>query len=118
LLPSSGFAATRQTSAAGRLTFRAPLLVLAETHRGPGSYSDWNAVYAVPTAPGKCRLLVRVVFEVSKLPIPLKWILTFAFTKQPIWWTHLTTHRILEDDNPFLHTQVRMYPGRLLIASD
>ena len=75
-------------------------------------------MYAVPMAPGKCRLLVRVVFEVSKLPIPLRWILTFAFTKQPIWWTHLTTHRILEDDNPFLHTQVCMYPGRMLIASD
>ena len=106
----TGFTAVRQTAGGpGRLTFRAPLLVLAETHRGPDSYSDWNVVYAVPTEPGKCRLLVRVVFEVSKLPIPLKWVLSFAFTKQPTWWTHLGTHQILEDDNPFLHAQGHAY---------
>ena len=106
----SGFAAARNTKGGpGRLTFRAPHLVLAETHRGKGSYSDWNVVYAIPTEPGRCRLLVRVVFEVSKLPIPLKWILTFAFTKQPTWLSHLGTHKILEDDNPFLHTQGHTY---------
>jgi len=106
----TGFTAVRQTAGGpGRLTFRAPLLVLAETHRGPDSYSDWNVVYAVPTEPGRCRLLVRVVFEVSKLPIPLKWVLSFAFTKQPTWWTHLGTHQILEDDNPFLHAQGHAY---------
>lgn len=105
-----GFAASRATPGGpGRLTFRAPHLVLAETHRGEDSYSDWNVVYAVPSEPGRCRLLVRVVFEVSKLPIPLKWILGFAFTKQPIWLSHLTTHKILEDDNPFLHTQGHVY---------
>ena len=105
-----GFAADRQINEGpGRLTFRAPLLVLAETHRGPASYSDWNVVYAVPTEPGRCRLLVRVVFEVAKLPIPLKWILGFVFTRQPIWLTHLGTHKILEDDNPFLHTQMHAY---------
>ena len=38
------------------LTFKAPMLVLAETHRGDRSYSDWNVVYAVPTEPGRCRL--------------------------------------------------------------
>ena len=106
---AAGFTAPRQTPATGRLTFRAPHLVLAETHRGAASYSDWNVVYAVPTGPGQCRLLVRVVFEVSKLPIPLKWILTYAFTRQPIWWTHLTTHKILEDDNFFLHAQGHTY---------
>jgi hypothetical protein len=43
-----------------------------------------------PLEPGRCRLLVRVVFEVSKLPVPLKWILGFAFTKQPTWLTHVS----------------------------
>ena len=106
----SGFSAVRRTAAGqGRLTFRAPHLIIAETHRVIDSYSDWNVVYAVPLEPGRCRLLVRVVFEVAKLPIPLKWILTFAFTKQPLWWTHLGTHVILEDDNPFLHTQGHTY---------
>jgi len=60
--------------------------------------------------------MVRVVFEVAKLPIPLKWILTYAFTKQPLWWTHLGTHKILEDDNIFLHhagTALRRGDGRL-----
>ena len=37
----AGFTAER-LEPVGRLTFRAPLLVLAETHR-EGSYSDWNA---------------------------------------------------------------------------
>ena len=107
---AAGFTADRTTPGGnGKLTFRAPHLVLAETHRGEDSYSDWNVVYAVPSTPGRCRLLVRVVFEVSKLPIPLKWILTFAFTKQPLWFTHLGTHVILEDDNPFLHTQGHTY---------
>ena len=106
----SGFSAARRTGdGQGRLTFRAPHLVLAETHRGPDSYSDWNVVYAVPLEPGRCRLMVRVVFEVAKLPIPLKWILTYAFTKQPLWWTHLGTHKILEDDNIFLHAQGHTY---------
>ena len=104
-----GFSASRSTMGGpGRVTFGAPNLVIAETHRD-GSYSDWNVVYAVPTEPGRCRLLVRVVFEVAKLPVPLKWILTWAFTRQPTWLSHLTTHVILEDDNPFLHTQGHAY---------
>ena len=106
----SGFSAARRTAAGqGRLTFSAPHLIIAETHRGADSYSDWNVVYAVPLEPGRCRLMVRVVFEVAKLPIPLKWILTYAFTKQPLWWTHLGTHKILEDDNIFLHAQGHTY---------
>ena len=85
LLEPSGFSADRPTAGwPGKVTFRAPHLVLAETHRsgdvasgsvgaGSGAFSDWNVVYAVPTAPGRCRLLVRVVFEVAKMKPPLKW---------------------------------------------
>ena len=40
--------------------------------------------------------LVCVVMQVNKLPVPLKWIFGFAFTRQPLWWTHLSTHAILE----------------------
>jgi len=105
-LRPDGFEADRPTEGwPGKVTFKAPHLVLAETHRGEGSFSDWNVVYAVPTAPGKCRLLVRVVFETAAMKPPLKWILSFAFNTQPTWWTHLGNHVILEDDNPFLHTQ-------------
>ena len=36
-------------------------------------------------------------------------IIGFAFTRQPTWLTHLGNHVILEDDNPFLHTQGHTY---------
>ena len=120
-LEPEGFSADRPTEGwPGKVTFRAPHLVLAETHRatdgasgsvgaGSGQFSDWNVVYAVPTSPGKCRLLVRVCFEVAKMKPPLKWIIGFAFTKQPTWLTHLGNHVILEDDNPFLHVQGHFY---------
>ena len=83
-LEPEGFSADRPTEGwPGKVTFRAPHLVLAETHRatdgasgsvgaGSGQFSDWNVVYAVPTSPGKCRLLVRVCFEVAKMKPPLK----------------------------------------------
>jgi len=38
--------------------------------RRPASFSDWNVVYAVPVAPGRCRLFVRVVFEVAPFVTP------------------------------------------------
>ena len=41
--------------------------------------------------------------------MPLRWVLGFAFTKQPTWLSHLSTHRILEDDNVFLHAQGLAY---------
>ena len=97
-----GFSAERHAAdSPGRVSFAAPCLVRAETHRGPQSYSDWNLVYAVPTEPGRCRLLVRVVFEVSKLPLPLRWIIGVAFTKLPIWWNHLTTQCAELPHEPF-----------------
>ena len=122
-LTASGFSADRPTEGwPGKVSFVAPHLVLAETHRagaaeeegrsvggGRGAFSDWNVVYAVPTEPGRCRLLVRVVFEVARMKPPLKWIIGFAFTRQPTWLTHLGNHVILEDDNPFLHAQGHTY---------
>jgi hypothetical protein len=109
-LTPAGFEADRPTTGwPGKVTFRAPHLVLAETHRGEGSFSDWNVVYAVPISPGRCRLLVRVVFETARMPPPLKWIIAWSFTRQPTWFTHLGSHVILEDDNPFLHTQGHTY---------
>merc|ERR1712091_368399 len=54
----------------GFVRYDAPSLVLSETDRGPGGFRDWNVVYAVPVAPGRCRLFVRVVFEVAKLEGP------------------------------------------------
>lgn len=109
-LSRDGFTLDRPTEGwPGKVTFKAPSLVLAETHRPDGGFSDWNVVYAVPTAPGRCRILVRVAFEVGAMKPPLKWVITYAFRYQPRWLTHLSNHVILEDDNVFLHAQGRSY---------
>ena len=89
----------------GGVKFTAPHHVLSVTHR-PDSFSDWNVVYAVPQGTGRCRLFVRVVFQVSAMSAPMSWIFNVAF-RLPQWYTHLSNHRILEDDNIFLHKQER-----------
>lgn len=102
-LRPDGFHCDRVTSAPGGVTFSAPLLVCSETNR-EGSFRDWNVVYAVPTAPGRCRLFVRVCFEVARMDPPMR-LLFGAVFRLPTWISHLNTHRILEDDNVFLHYQ-------------
>ena len=100
----------------GFVRFDAPSLVLSATDRGPEGFRDWNVVYAVPTAPGRCRLFVRVVFEVAKLRGPQRFIFEQVLPRAPDWAVHLSNHKVLEDDNIFLHhagTALRRGDGRL-----
>lgn len=98
-----GFAAERSTSPPGEVEFRSPGCVVAETRRA-GSYRDWNVVYAVPLCPGRVRAHVRVVFEVGAMVGPQR--LAFGILFQlPRWMLHQNNHKILEDDNIFLHHQ-------------
>ena len=87
----------------GFVRYDAPSLVLSETDRGPGGFRDWNVVYAVPVAPGRCRLFVRVVFEVAKLEGPQRFVFERILPNAPPWAIHLSNHKVLEDDNIFLH---------------
>jgi len=103
----NGFTAQRLTDPPGAVEFRAPHLIYSRTSR-QDSFIDWNVVYAIPTMPGHCRLLVRVVFEVSAMKPPLKYIFGIVF-RQPNFLLHLSNHKILEDDNVFLHHQGHNY---------
>eukprot|EP00434_Breviolum_minutum_P027826 symbB.v1.2.024612.t1/scaffold2340.1/size81877/7 len=107
-----GFTGRRYTSAPGTVTYQAPNHVWALTDR-KDSYRDWNIVYATPISPGRSRIFVRVVFEVAKIPMPLQQIFQVAFSKElPPFFTHLSNHKVLEDDNIFLHHQGQtMAPG-------
>lgn len=84
------------------VNFFAPNLVVSETRR-PNSFRDLNVVYAVPQLPGRCRLYVRVVFETKKLPNALARLAIRTIFSGPPWISHLTNHKVLEDDNIFLH---------------
>lgn len=102
---SAGFRGSRVTSAPGAVSFVAPNHVVALTAR-PESYRDWNIVFVTPGRPGCCRIFVRVVFEVSKIPPPLCFVFELAFSPAlPAFVTHLSNHKVLEDDNIFLHFQ-------------
>jgi len=103
-----GFTASRKTAAAGgSLIYLAPNLVVGLTDRSEsGSFRDWNVVYATPSRPGRCRVFVRIVFEVPKIPVPLRYVIQWAFSPSiPVFFTHIYNHQILEDDNVFLHLQ-------------
>ena len=103
-ITARGFDARKgEQRGAGGVRFTAPHHVLSETHRN-ASFSDWNVVYAVPQAPGRSRVFVRVVFQVAAMPLPLRWIFNVAF-RLPVFYNHMSNHRILEDDNIFLHRQ-------------
>ncbi|KAJ1457783.1 hypothetical protein M885DRAFT_514857 [Pelagophyceae sp. CCMP2097] len=106
-----------ETSAAGSVIYEAPALVLSQTSR-PGGFRDWNVVYAVPTRPGRCRLFVRVVFEVAKLAQPQKFLFNQVLPRAPAWANHLSNHKVLEDDNIFLHHAGDAYRDAAAAAGD
>ena len=65
-------------------------------------FTTLTVVYAVPTTPGRCRLMARFPF-IFKAALPR------AFFKiVPRWWSHLNQNAILEDDQIFLHKQERV----------
>ena len=47
------------------MTYAAPNHVCSLTDRLE-SFRDWNVVWATPISPGRSRIFVRVVFEVSR----------------------------------------------------
>jgi hypothetical protein len=59
------------------------------------------AVYGVPIAPGRCRAIVRQPFRFKNKLIPL------AFKLTPAFMGHLGNNSVLDEDNIFLHMQVR-----------
>ena len=60
-------------------------------------------MYAVPTAPGRVRLLFHSLMPVSGMP----WFLR-ALKLLPRWVNHVTgTSQVLAGDSALLHAQVR-----------
>ncbi|EFJ51773.1 hypothetical protein VOLCADRAFT_87282 [Volvox carteri f. nagariensis] len=60
-------------------------------------FSAMTVVYAVPMRPGKCRLINRNILRFNN-PIP-----QLVFSSLPDWWSHVSSHVLLEDDQIFLH---------------
>lgn len=61
------------------------------------------AIYTVPTAPGRCRVLFSILFPKSAIPLPLR----LLFSLFPKWWKHIEmTKRVLDGDSALLHAQV------------
>ena len=81
-------------------TFQAPQLMWHDlTARGFGRIL--TVVYAVPIRRGKCRLFARFPFQFqSGLP-------RLLIGLRPRWLQHIGNHKVLEDDQVFLHWQER-----------
>ena len=62
-----------------------------------------TVVYATPTKPGFCRLFARFPFKFPKGNI----FPSVIFKFNPQWYSHISQHTILEDDQIFLHHQER-----------
>jgi phenylpropionate dioxygenase-like ring-hydroxylating dioxygenase large terminal subunit len=80
--------------------FKAPTL-MRHTLRTE-AFTTLTVVYAVPTTPGRCRLLARFPF-IFKSALP-----RFFFGLYPQWFSHTNQNSILEDDQIFLHKQERL----------
>jgi len=87
--------AARSTGAAGAVSFVAPLLVLSETHR-PDAFSDYNVVYAVPTRPGRCRILVRICFEEGRAHQRLAPSVRAGAITRPTDWLRSLLHAMFD----------------------
>jgi phenylpropionate dioxygenase-like ring-hydroxylating dioxygenase large terminal subunit len=68
-------------------------------------YESLVVVYAVPIAPGRCRLLNRNAFRFTKGGGLAAWAMQLI----PGWATHLGTQVPLEDDQIFLHLGEEQY---------
>lgn len=60
-----------------------------------------TVVYATPMRKGECRLFARFPFQFSS------WIPRLFISLTPRWYSHIGNHRVLEDDQIFLHYQER-----------
>ena len=79
--------------------YNAPTL-MRHTLKTP-AFTTLTVVYAVPTTPGRCRLMARFPF-IFKSALP-----RFFFGLYPQWLSHTNQNAILEDDQIFLHKQER-----------
>lgn len=61
-----------------------------------------TVVYAVPMRRGQCRLFARFPFQFRN-PVP-----RLLLGLRPRWLQHIGNHKVLEDDQVFLHWQERM----------
>jgi hypothetical protein len=61
-----------------------------------------TVVYAVPIRRGECRLFARFPFQFQSA-VP-----KFLIGLRPRWLQHIGNHKVLEDDQVFLHWQERV----------
>ena len=86
-------------------TFCAPALMWHEL-TAPGFARILTVVYATPIRHGECRLFARFPFQFqSRWPARLLGL-------RPEWLQHIGNHRVLEDDQIFLHWQERVLEQR------
>ncbi len=60
-----------------------------------------TVVYATPIRRGECRLFARFPFQ-FRSPLP-----RLLLKLRPLWLQHISNHKVLEDDQIFLHWQER-----------
>jgi phenylpropionate dioxygenase-like ring-hydroxylating dioxygenase large terminal subunit len=65
-----------------------------------------TVVYATPIRRGECRLFARFPFQ-FRSPLP-----RLLIRLRPIWLQHISNHKVLEDDQIFLHWQERQLESR------
>jgi len=97
--PRRGKLGTQYTS------FRAPGLMWHEL-TAPGFARILTVVYATPIRRGECRLFARFPFQFES-PWPAR-----LLGLRPEWLQHIGNHRVLEDDQIFLHWQERVLERR------
>jgi phenylpropionate dioxygenase-like ring-hydroxylating dioxygenase large terminal subunit len=65
-----------------------------------------TVVYATPIRRGECRLFARFPFQ-FRSPLP-----RLLLRLRPVWLQHIGNHKVLEDDQIFLHWQERQLERR------
>jgi phenylpropionate dioxygenase-like ring-hydroxylating dioxygenase large terminal subunit len=77
----------------------------------PSLGTTLTVVYAVPSSPGRVRLLARFPFNFQF------WLPRLIISKSPRWVQHLGQNGVLEDDQIMLHKQERYLAGALDASS-
>ncbi len=81
--------------------FRAPQLMWHDLTAN-GFARILTVVYAVPISRGRCRLFARFPFQFKSAALRL------LVGLRPRWLQHIGNHKVLEDDQVFLHWQERV----------
>lgn len=103
LTSRKGFSANvGEESKPAQLDFRAPHLMVRDTHQDPSCIADWTAAYAVPVGPGRSRLILRVAVDLSAVPAK-KRLFVRALFALPTWVLHAFVHRAVEEDTTLMH---------------